>query len=108
MVKEHRINYNFPAFYGEAVKIISRIIQLDAKNNTVEFAMADVKSGRLLSYMWSVFQYIDLNTGRTIKHPEDIQSYLQQRMYSAGDLCDESFKLRLGSLKKELRNMVSA
>lgn len=108
VVKEHRINYNFPAFYGESVLITSRIIHLDEKNNTVEFVMTDAKTGRLLSYMWSVFQYIDLTTGRSIKHPQDIQMYLQERVHSIVDVSDGSFKARLGCLKKEVRAMVSS
>lgn len=79
-VSKSQIAYLFPALLREKVIIRSSLIMVFEKAIRIEMQMLDLQKRRLKAMAWMDFTWVNIKTGRSMKHPEDLlQFYLNIR-----------------------------
>ncbi len=76
VVTRHQIAYMAPALVNESVLIRTSLRRYTDQSVLMEGKMYDAAGKRLKSLLWTQFTYVSLATGKTAKHPEDIQAFL--------------------------------
>jgi YbgC/YbaW family acyl-CoA thioester hydrolase len=104
VVYNHNISYIKPAVMGEWVKIFSRIISYDSKTTVVEYIMTDQYKRNLRAILLSTMKYVNVETGKTTTHQEEIMTFLDAVHWKSRTEHDDSLdiKNRLDLAKKQL------
>ncbi len=92
VVAYNQIAYIQPASLMEKVRITSQIIVNTAFWMTVEFRMYNNKSGQLKALMWTKFVHIDLRSGKSRKHNDELMGMFEQVILPVPE---ETFDARL-------------
>ncbi len=102
VVSKTQIAYVWPAALMEEVRIRTRLIHADQSKLVVEGVMLDEAGKHVKAVSWVEFTYINMQTGRGTKHPEDLERFLKsvevEGIYGASD-----FDQRVAEIKADAR-----
>jgi YbgC/YbaW family acyl-CoA thioester hydrolase len=102
VVSRNHIAYLSPAMMQEQVIICTQLIQMSENTLVVEGQILDQEGRRLKALMWIEFTFIDLLTGRTAKHPDDLMDLF--RTVVVEDVYEpDAFNRRADELKAQFR-----
>ena len=103
VVSKTQIAYLWPAGIMEEVRIRTRLILADDHRLVVEGIMIDTTGKHVKALCWIEFTYVNMQTGRTAKHPDDLLAFLQSVEYE-GVFGNTTFDERIGAVKTEIRS----
>lgn len=96
VVVSNQIAYLRPAKMQEHVIIRSQIIQFSKKHGVIEMTMWNEEKTELKSLAWISVVFIDLKTGKTTEHDQEIMDLFKT---TVNPVDDSVFEQRLQSIK---------
>jgi acyl-CoA thioester hydrolase len=78
VVTRHQIAYLAPANLNETVLIRTSLRRYTDQAVMMEGRMYDNAGARLKALLWTEFTYVSIETGRSIKHPQEILDFLKE------------------------------
>lgn len=102
VVTKTQIAYLSPATMQEQVVIRTHLIRMTESVLVVEGLMMDETAQRLKSVSWIEFAFVNLQTGRTAKHSDDLMDFFSSVIVD--DIyAPNAFNERVDTLKTEFR-----
>jgi YbgC/YbaW family acyl-CoA thioester hydrolase len=101
VVTKSQIAYFAPAKLMETVCIRTRLLRAGDRSLLVEGLMLDQNNHRLKALLWMEFTYVDLHTGRSSQHPDELMQLL--RSIQTGGF-EHGFEGRADWLRAKYRN----
>ena len=100
VVNKSQIAYFAPARLMESVRIRPRLLHANERSLVVEGLMLEEKSVHLKALLWMEFTYVDLNTGRPSRHPDELMQLLQAIQIGNSE---KDFEARSNHLRAQFR-----
>jgi YbgC/YbaW family acyl-CoA thioester hydrolase len=101
VVTKSQIAYFAPAKLMETVRIRTRLLRAAERSLLVEGLMLDEQVSHLKAVLWMEFTYVDVNTGRSSRHPDELMQLLLS-IQTGG--FEHGFEGRADSLRAKYRN----
>ena len=74
IVLETHCTYKTPAYYGETLRIYSKVSWMKNKSFEMRYAAIEIESGRTVAEGSSILVAYDYQTGQTVPIPESVRS----------------------------------
>ena len=103
VVAQSKIAYFYPVLYNEEVIIKSRMIACSAFRVTAEYIMSDITGKKLHSLLWTDFIFVDMKSGKPVKHDKAMLEWFDSILYSSDDLDLNDFEGRTRLIQKSFR-----
>jgi len=97
VVAFNQIAYLRPAFLMEKVHITSQVIKNTDSWMVVEFRMHNAETGALKTLMWTKYVHVDIQSGKSHKHSEELMEMFEQVVLPVEA---DSFEERLAVARK--------
>ena len=104
MVYQHHIAYVKSAWFGEWVRITSRIVHYDKDTIIIEFYMTDDEKTHLKTVLWTIMKYIHVDTFKKIPHQPEVLDFLEKIVLPNFDIRKQPFDSRVKAIKEEIKN----
>ncbi|MEZ4672419.1 MAG: acyl-CoA thioesterase [Anaerolineae bacterium] len=101
VVTKTQIAYMSPAMMQEQVIIRTQLIHMSENNLVVEGVMLNAAGKRIKAASWIEFTYVNLGTGRTAQHDDDLMTLFRTVVVS--DAYAVPFDERMNQLRAEFR-----
>jgi acyl-CoA thioester hydrolase len=101
VVTKSQIVYFAPAQLMETVRIRTRLLRAADRSLLVEGLMLDQNDRHLKALLWMEFTYVDLSTGKSSRHPDELMQLLLS-IQTGG--FEHGFEGRADSLREKYRN----
>ena len=101
-ITKNQIAYFQPCGIMEEVTIKTRLLRFTNNVILIEGLMLDAAGEKLKSVIWIEFRYVNVETGRLARHPDDLVSLLTAVQYTETEPIAEQFDDRLKQIKSRL------
>ncbi len=78
IVLETRCAYRSPAFFGETIRIHSRVSWMRSKVTEMQYLITDVQTGRKVADGASILVPYDYRTGQSVPVPDDVRKAVSE------------------------------
>ena len=99
---QHQIAYVKPAYFGEWVHIISRVIFYNADTLVVEYLMTDENKTQLKTFLWTTLKYVDAKKGTKANHHQPVMDFLETIIDRSAQFEKINFNDRIKVVKNDL------
>jgi YbgC/YbaW family acyl-CoA thioester hydrolase len=100
VVATYQNAYLLPALVAEEVLIRTRIVKGGPRGMVLEALMFDSQGETLKAVSWCEFAFVNVATGRPMKHTEFFLELLDAIMYREDEPETEDFKARVGQIRR--------
>ena len=98
-ITKNQIAYFQPSGIMEEVTIKTRLLRFTTNVILIEGLMLDAEAGTLKSVIWIEFRYVNVETSRLARHPDDLIELLTAIQYTESEPIAEQFDDRLKQIK---------
>jgi acyl-CoA thioester hydrolase len=102
VVTRNHTAYLSPAMMQEQVLIRTQLVHMTGKNLVVEGQMLDKAAQRLKAVTWIEFTFVNMLTGRSAEHPEDMMQFFGNVVVE-DVFTPDGFNRRVDELKAQFR-----
>ncbi|MBL8020843.1 MAG: acyl-CoA thioesterase [Leptospirales bacterium] len=78
VVQGTTVRYLYPARLNEVVEVETRLLRAEKHRLYPEAIMRDPRSGRIHAVVWIDLAYVDLKTGRPVRHGPEISEFVER------------------------------
>ena len=98
-ITKNQIAYFQPSGIMEDVTIKTRLLRFTNNSILIEGVMLDADAAKLKSVIWIEFRYVNVESGRLARHPDDLIALLTAIQYTESKPIAEQFDDRLKQIK---------
>ncbi|HMX32858.1 MAG TPA: acyl-CoA thioesterase [Leptospiraceae bacterium] len=102
VVSKMKANYLKSILWNEEIRISTKLVELGEGSLWVEAIFSDPHSDKLKSLVWGNFVYIDIKSGRPVRHESDLKEFLNSILYTKEWEGKEDIDRRVQSLRRNL------
>lgn len=106
VVSKTQVAYLSPAVMQEQLIIRTRLIRLTENSLVIESVMLNQEAKRLKAFSWIELTYVNLQTGRSARHPDDMMEFFRQVLVDTIFTAEE-FTQRVDELKLQFRKSMT-
>lgn len=107
-VNKTKIYYHYPVSYNQVVQIETQLLYRDNKRVVPQGIMFSNDYRKIHAIMWVDFIYVNISSGRPIRHEQELQNLLNQIVLDDRHINDLDFDRSVSEIVKNHRENYSS